>query len=142
MRISVGQTARIAPGIAAESGTRFGRWCVVSISAKLVGRPRYVLCECECGARGVVKIADLLSGKTMSCGCLKREMQTRKMSRYATARTWRSMWRLAMRGEARVCESWKRFGNFFEDMGPRPQGMRLVRKDPAGIFERANCRWS
>jgi hypothetical protein len=45
----------------------------------------------------------------------------------------------------RLCKRWQGtvgFGNFLEDMGPRPAGMTLDRKNPQGHYEPTNCRWA
>lgn len=42
----------------------------------------------------------------------------------------------------KVCARWRRsFNAFYADMGPRPEGMTLERKDSTKNYTPANCRW-
>jgi hypothetical protein len=41
-----------------------------------------------------------------------------------------------------VCDRWKVFKNFLADMGVRPEGMTLDRKDNNKGYTPKNCKWS
>lgn len=41
-----------------------------------------------------------------------------------------------------VCERWNIFENFIYDMGRRPNGLTLERKDTNGNYEPDNCKWT
>ena len=50
-------------------GQKFGRWVVL----ENVGKGKW-LCRCECGTERVVLATHLNSGKTKSCGCLRKQL--------------------------------------------------------------------
>ena len=58
-----------------ETGNRYGRLTVIRYDHTDKRQGAYWLCACDCGCTTVVKGNRLRTGKTKSCGCIKREVQ-------------------------------------------------------------------
>lgn len=139
-------------------GMRFGRYVVLKFAGKDKGNNAKWLCRCDCGKEKTVLGTLLKNGSTKSCGCLKKELHscwniTHGQSRKTTYRIWDGMIRRCSDPKnpqykyyggkgINVCNKWKKFSGFFEDMGVRPPGLTLERKDSHGNYEKANCIWA
>lgn len=144
------------------SGKNFGRLTVMCrAESSPNGKARWV-CKCECGTEKVIFSSALVGGITLSCGCLRNENskrlaaslnRTHGMSRTRIFHVWDSMLQrcgnpnhksfpdYGGRGIS-VCERWKKFENFFSDMGDPGQGFSIDRIDHNGNYEPGNVRWA
>lgn len=141
------------------SGQRFGRWTVISRAGRTKHKNATWMCQCDCGAHGVVASNQLRRGKSQSCGCLASEAKsirskTHGMRRTRTYRIWMNMIQRCTQptnfsypryGGAGItcCERWeKSFADFYSDMGEAPHDKTLDRIDVNRGYEVSNCRWA
>jgi hypothetical protein len=100
----------------------------------------------------------LRNGNTKSCGCLKREVTiarntTHGLSNTPTFDSWRSMVHRTTNPRSpqypnyggrgiTIDPRWLNFDNFLADMGTRPPGTSIDRRDNNGPYAAWNCKWS
>ena len=117
-------------------------------------------CICDCGNKTVVGSTKLTTGHTISCGCAKGRHKhsgngkDRKPSQ--TYRSWTNMiarctqpsnpaYAHYKKRGITVCDRWRKFENFLEDMGERPGSKReysIERNNNDRGYEPGNCRWA
>jgi hypothetical protein len=146
---------------------RYGRLTIIKVIEPIIepsgNKRKMVLCECECGNFKNIRLSDLRSGKTKSCGCLQKEIVTKhddgkkERKHHYLYQTWAGMmkrcyninskpYRLyGMRG-IKVYEPFHQYLNFKEwilnNLGERPETFSLDRIDCNGNYEPNNIRWA
>lgn len=55
-----------------KSGDQFNYWTIIS-EAKKRGEERLVHCECKCGYKSIVRLKEIVRGRSKSCGCRRNE---------------------------------------------------------------------
>jgi len=139
-------------------GLRFGKWIVVGEAEHTSGnKTKNYWCLCDCGTKQKVRVDGLRSGRSKWClNCrtiqLKKRVTTHNLHLSSTYCIWRGILKRCKlpshpsyrwyggRGIS-VCDRWLKFENFLEDMGMRPPGLQIDRKDLNGNYEKSNCRW-
>uniref|UniRef100_A0A6M3LW59 AP2/ERF domain-containing protein n=1 Tax=viral metagenome TaxID=1070528 RepID=A0A6M3LW59_9ZZZZ len=133
-------------------GKKFGRWTVLELSERKNGRVAYK-CRCNCGTIRSVLKEGLIAG-SKSCGCRRKEITT-KHGMYGTKeyKTWLCMkqrcnnpnndgYKYYGARNIKICKRWLDFGNFFKDMGFKPKGLTLERKNNELGYYKENCKWA
>lgn len=144
--------------IVVNKGDKYGKLSVISELAQK-GSIRIFSCECDCGEVVSVRLGNLRSRDTQSCGCLQKERASISCTKHGLAKTtlyrrWAHMiGRCSNPNDARyklyggrgisVCVEWLDFNNFNEwaISNGYEDKLTIDRKDNDEGYYPINCRW-
>lgn len=127
-----------------QTGEQHGRLTLLAVLGS--SRKRQWQCRCVCGAVVIVWDNNLRSGRSRSCGCLRREIlsQARSHGELVGRRmtpeyaAWHDL-----RRHPRLCERWRAsFAVFLSDVGRRPSSQHSFACPKAGqLIGPRTARW-
>lgn len=139
------------------SGEKIFRLTILSDAENYLNRLRKVNCICDCNTLVTVYLENLKRGLTKSCGCYFKEAKhnfKHGMSKSKERNIWNSMIQRCHNKNTKafknygargitVCDEWKNdFEIFYNDMGPKIDGISLDRIDNDKGYSKKNCRWA
>lgn len=144
-------------------GMRIDRLTVDSFAGKNKHGAALWNCTCSCGNKVTTVGFYIRQGKVKSCGCLNRDNASAMNKSHGlcmsngdktdTYKAWAGMNSRCNNPDTpiyaryggvgiKVCDRWKDFSLFINDMGDKPAGKSLDRIDHKKGYSPDNCRWA
>ncbi len=143
------------------AGQRYGRLVAMEFVERGRQGTAHWRFRCDCGKETVTSASRARCGSTRSCGCLHIETATNRGRQNRTHglgttpeySLWKSMIQRCGNPEdaafsnyggrgISVCDRWLDFETFLSDLGPRPKGMTLERKNNDAGYSPDNVKWA
>jgi hypothetical protein len=138
-------------------GQKFGRLTVRA--QDMIAKRRIWWCDCECGGTTRADGHALVTGRYLSCGCIRRKHGHAVGANPHCSPEYSSWSAMLARCEnpkhpafkhyggrgITICKRWRAsFESFASDMGPRPSVRHSLDRFPNGDgnYEPGNCRWA
>jgi hypothetical protein len=104
-------------------GNKFGRWTPLEpVSRK--GGSVYWKCQCDCGSLREVRSSTLNTGRSLSCGCLTRELTSVRQKARSTGNPARKRGTL----EYFKCNTWNNIKKRTVNYNPDPRNKSYIKK--------------
>jgi len=147
-------------------GKVFWYWTVIEEAETRLGNKHW-LCRCVCGVERYVPTHRLNGGGSKSCGCWRTELLRKNRHTFKPKKktahimygtriysTWTNMWSRCRNPRfdsyryygakgISVCDRWKKFENFYEDMkNGYADHLSIERNNNLMGYSKENCRWA
>jgi hypothetical protein len=153
-----------------NSGDRFNRVILINRVENGSGYDQRWLCKCDCGKTKVIRLANLKNGHAKSCGCLDRELKSKRFFKHGHSHSGKNgnpsiyykLWNCMLtRCENKNVKYYHIYGGrgitvapefhdsstfikyILENLGPRPSDKHSIdRINNDGNYEPGNLRWA